>query len=169
MVLADAERTAAVRLQHCRDAGFLHPCNVPFRQVLGSPKSRKTFWGEEAQRNERALAMRGGERYGACADDSAGCRVPFTKGGPAGESTAVDRGSAPPGVSGRRSGQALPAAPSESPRHFAAPRAESVIVGYYTAAEVIPETQPVLKTKKRRRCPWQETTGSIAPSPEIAI
>ena len=54
-------------------------------------------------------------------DDSAGCRVPFTKGGPAGESTAVDRGSAPPGVSGRRSGQALPAAPSESPRHFAAP------------------------------------------------
>jgi hypothetical protein len=39
------------------------------------------------------------------ADDSAGCRVPFTKGSPAGESTAVDRGSAPPGVSGRRSGR----------------------------------------------------------------
>ena len=57
MVLADAERTAAVRLQHCRGAGFLHPCNVPFRQVLGSPKSRKTFWGEEAQRNERAFAL----------------------------------------------------------------------------------------------------------------
>ena len=66
--------------------------------------------------------MRGGERYGAYADDSAGCRVPFTKGSPAGESTAVDRGSAPPGVSGRRSGQTLPAAPSESPRHFAAAR-----------------------------------------------
>ena len=24
---------------------------------MGSPKSRKTFWGEEAQRNERALAL----------------------------------------------------------------------------------------------------------------
>ena len=50
----------------------------------------------------------------------AGCRVPFTKGSPAGELSADSRGSAPPGVSERRSGQALPEAPSESPRHFAA-------------------------------------------------
>ena len=50
--------------------------------------------------------LRGSERFGACADDSAGCRVPFSKGGPAGESTAVDG--------------AAPHSPSESPRHFAA-------------------------------------------------
>ena len=46
---------------------------------------------------------------------------------------------------------------------------ESTIVGYYTSAEVIPGTQTGLKPKKRRRCPWQETTAWIAPSQEIAI
>ena len=71
--------------------------------------------------NEPSRCARGGERYGACADDSAGCRVPFTKGSPAGESTAVDRGRAPPGALERGGGLVLPASPSESPRHFAAP------------------------------------------------
>ena len=50
--------------------------------------------------------LRGSERFGACADDSAGCRVAFSKAGPAGELTAGN------GVA--------PLSPSESPRHFAA-------------------------------------------------
>ena len=50
------------------------------------------------------LRLRGSERYGACADDSAGCRVLFSKGGPAGELPAGNG--------------AAPHTPSESPRHL---------------------------------------------------
>ena len=41
--------------------------------TLGPPQSRPVaLWGEEAQRNERALAEGRDERYGACADEGAG-------------------------------------------------------------------------------------------------
>ena len=43
------------------------------------------------------------------------------KGRPAGELSTDSRGSAPPEAPERGGGQALPASPSESPRHFAAP------------------------------------------------
>ena len=50
--------------------------------------------------------LRGSERYGACADDSAGCRVAFTKAGPAGE---LPEGNG-----------AAPHSPAGAPTHFAA-------------------------------------------------
>ena len=69
--------------------------------------------------------LRGSERYGACADDSAGCRVAFTKASPAGELTHT-RPQA--GVSeanrrlrrllGRRWQRGSAPFPSESPRHL---------------------------------------------------
>ena len=85
--------------------------------------------------------LRGSERYGACADDSAGCRVAFSKAGPAGELTHT-RPQAGVSEANRRLRRLLgrrccrgqsPHTPSESPRHFAARRDESVIVGYYTS------------------------------------
>ena len=55
--------------------------------------------------------------------------MPFSKGGPAGGGNRSCRGQSPH-------------TPSESPRHFAARRDESVIVGYYTSAEVPLPTMP---------------------------
>ena len=60
--------------------------------------------------------------------------MPFSKGGPAGGGNRSCRGQSPH-------------TPSESPRHFAARRDESVIVGYYTSAEVPP---PLPQEQNRR-------------------
>ena len=44
----------------------------------------------------------------------------------------------------------MPHTPSESPRHFAAHRDESVIVGYYTSAEVHPRSPRPSATLERK-------------------
>ena len=66
-----------------------------------------------------------------------------------------------------------PHSPSESPRYFAAITLqcadESIIVGYYTSAEVhpqkLPASQPPLWGEKGVL--WQEATVSIVPAQEI--
>ena len=56
-----------------------------------------------------------------------------------------------------------PHTPSESPRHFAARRDESVIVGYYTSAGSAP--RPAGRTNVKGAL-WQETTGLTVPVQE---
>ena len=42
-----------------------------FATMSGSPKSRKTFWGEEEQRRERTFrALHGNEQYKVCDDEA---------------------------------------------------------------------------------------------------
>lgn len=48
------------------------------------------------------------------------------------------------------------------------PQDESIIVGYYTSAEVSPKTLPHITNQKyRRKCLWQEATVFIVPAQEI--
>ena len=55
--------------------------------------------------------------------------------------------------------------PRESPRHFAARMDESVIVGYYTSAEVHPRSPARLLLSKERKNLWQETMELTVPLP----
>ena len=49
------------------------------KQIIWGPRKAvsQALWGEEAQRNERALPKGRGEGYGACADDVMGITDPF--------------------------------------------------------------------------------------------
>ena len=101
------------------------------RRVTQPPKSRKTFWREEAQRNERALALHAG------ASDMElvptiwrGAGSPFQRALPAGELSADSRGSAPPGASERSAGGCFRLPPRRAHDTLQPFGDESVIVGY---------------------------------------
>ena len=53
--------------------------------------------------------------------------------------------------------------PRESPRHFAARMDESVIVGYYTSAEVHPRSPARLLLSKERKKPMARNDGMTVP------
>ena len=55
---------------------------------------------------------------------------------------------------------------SKSPLHFAAHRDESVIVGYYTSAEVHLRSPSPLDEPRKEGCPWQEMMALTAPVSE---
>ena len=57
---------------------------------------------------------------------------------------------------------------SKSPLHFAAHRDESVIVGYYTSAEVHLRPRHLPLNPERRDALWQETMASTAPVSETS-
>ena len=58
---------------------------------------------------------------------------------------------------------------SKSPLHFAAHRDESVIVGYYTSAEVHLRPRHLPLNPERRDALWQETMALTAPVSEISL
>ena len=63
-----------------------------------------------------------------------------------------------------------PHTPSESPRHFADRRDESVIVGYYTSRRKCPPSpKGYPNCKFWKGVQWQETTGLTVPASEMLI